>query len=297
MFTKATKTQAKCRLALQGPSGGGKTYSALAIGTNLGSKVAVIDSEHGSASKYADQFGFDTCSLIGDYHPQRYIDAMKNAAEAGYDVIVADSLTHAWNGTGGFLELVDAEVKRMISKGQRADSFAAWKVVTPIYNKLIQAILSSPCHVIVTLRAKQEYEKTKDDNGKVSVKKVGMAPEIRDNFQYEMDIEGMLTMEHDFVIGKTRCRELDGKIFRNPGKDLADILRLWLSDGAPAVIQDSRIVNEPTLAEEISAAIDWKAQARVLYAKLPKDQAEEIRIRNGENFEAMCHELASKVPA
>lgn len=275
-FVKATKAQAKLRLALQGPSGGGKTYSALAIACALGDRVAVIDSEHGSAAKYADKFSFDTAPVTDDYNPNRYIDLMKQAAEAGYDVLVVDSLTHAWNGPGGFLDLVDQECKRMLGKGQKADSFAAWKNVTPVYNRLIQAILSCKAHVICTLRAKQEYEKTKDDNGRVQVKKVGMAPEIRDNFQYELDIEGMLDMDHNLVIGKTRCPALDGKVFNKPGKEFAAIVKSWLSDGAEVTTVDTT---------------DYRAECRALYAKLGKDVAEPIRAKHGEDWKAMHAEL------
>ena len=223
-FKTATKQQAKLRLAIQGPSGAGKTYSALSIANGLASsmdKVAFIDTEHGSASKYADVFnGFAVVEIAHNYHPQHFMDGMKAAADAGFEVVVIDSLTHAWNGPGGFLELVDEECKKMQAKGWKADSFAAWKNLTPIYNRLIQSILSCPIHVIVCLRAKQEYEKVKNDQGKVEVKKVGMAPEIRDSFQYELDIEGMMNMDHDFVVGKTRCPTIDGKVFHKPGKEL-----------------------------------------------------------------------------
>jgi hypothetical protein len=254
-FTTATKTQAKLRMALQGPSGAGKTYSALSICKHLTTsmeKVAVIDTEHGSASKYADDFaGFQTCAIAHNYHPQHFIDGLDAAAQAGFEAVIIDSLTHAWNGPGGFLELVDEEVKRMSAKGWKADSFAAWKNLTPIYNRLVQSILSSPLHVIVCLRAKQEYEKVKGDDGKVKVQKVGMAPEIRDNFQYEMDVEGMLTMDHDFIVGKTRCRAIDGKVFHKPGAELAAPLKAWLTDGAPAPAPEPKPM---TLGEAFKAA-------------------------------------------
>lgn len=241
MFKKATKAQSKLRLALQGTSGGGKTYSALAIGSHLGEKVAVIDTENGSASKYSDVFNFDVCELTKDYHPDRFINALKEAGSSGYDVVIIDSLTHAWNSTGGFLDLVDAEVKKQKAKGWKADSFGAWKELTPIYNRLVHAILSSPVHVIVTLRAKTEYQKVDGENGKSKIQKIGLAPEIRDNFQYEMDVEGMLDLEHNLVVGKTRCSAIDGRVYKNPGKDFADVLKAWLTTG---VVREE--VVEPT---------------------------------------------------
>src|SRR5690242_19965331 len=109
-------------MALVGPSGSGKTYTALKIATNLvpSGKVALIDTERGSASKYAKLFKFDVLELR-NYHPEAYIKAIKAAADNGYDVLIIDSLSHAWNGDGGVLSIVD-------KKGGRFD---AWKDVTP----------------------------------------------------------------------------------------------------------------------------------------------------------------------
>lgn len=262
--TKATKEQAKLRLALQGPAGSGKTWSALSIGTHLvpGGRVMLFDSEHGSASKYADAFDFDAQSIVGDYNPRIVREAIRAAADAGYAVVIFDSLTHFWNGPGGFLELVDNEVKRMQQKGGRPDSFAAWKAITPIYNEMVQAILGAPIHVIVTLRAKTEYEKVQGDNGKSQVKKVGMAPEIRDNFQYEMDIEGMLDTEHNLVVGKTRCAAIDSKVYNRPGREFAEALRAWLTSGeAPAPVRPT----EPTKREHHPS---WGADKGRFFAKL-----------------------------
>jgi len=233
-FKKATKHQSKLRMALQGPSGSGKTRSALEIGRHLGQRLAVIDSEHGSAAKYAGVNGldFDVCEVTDDYHPDKLVKLLEEAAKE-YDVVVVDSLTHWWNGPGGFLELVDREVERMRARGGKPDSFAAWKVVDPVYKRLVQAILASKAHVIVTMRAKQSYEKDQE-NGRTVIRKVGLAPEMRDGFQFEMDIEGMIDIDHKLVIGKTRCEAIDGRIYTKPGKDLASTLLAWLSDGAPA---------------------------------------------------------------
>lgn len=233
-FKKATKQQAKGRIALHGPSGAGKTFSALAIAKHLGNKIALIDTERGSAAKYSDKFDFDVLEIADTYHPNRLLEAL--AAAKDYDVVIVDSLSHFWNGPGGMLELVDDEVKKQKSRpGGRADSFAAWKSIDPIYRRVVQALLATPFDLIVTMRAKTEYERT-ESNGKTSIKKVGMAPEIRGSFEYEMDVEGMLDVEHNLVIGKTRCDALDGKVFTKPGEDIAKILRAWLSDGAVPVV-------------------------------------------------------------
>jgi hypothetical protein len=256
-FQKATKQQAKLRMAIQGPSGGGKTRTGLEIARHLSERIAVIDTEHGSASKYSNIVNFDVLEIKQDYHPSKVTEALQVAADHGYGVVLFDSLTHFWNGPGGFLELVDAEVTKQRMRGHKADSFTAWKVVDPIYRRMVQSLLMAPMHVIVTLRAKTEYEKT-ESNGKGSVRKVGLAPEMRDNFQYEMDIEGMLDMEHNLAIGKTRCEELDGRVFHKPGKELAGILRAWLSDGAPAPAVAMPLQPEP---QPLTPADEWDAAA------------------------------------
>lgn len=231
---KATKTQARLRMAIHGPSGCGKTYTTLRISTSLCKRVCLIDTECGSASKYADKFDFDVIELTDDYNPERLVEMLKYIAGQGYDGIVVDSMTHFWNGSGGFLELVDNEVKRMKAKGNKPDSFAAWKAIDPVYKRMVHAMHTSPSHVMVTLRAKTEYAKVEGDNGKTKIQKIGLAPEMRDNFQYEMDVEGMLDLEHNLAIGKTRCEALDGMVFTKAGEDVAGILRGWLSSGAPA---------------------------------------------------------------
>ena len=149
-FKRASKQNAKLKMALCGVTGSGKTYSALSIARGLGQSIALIDSEWGSASLYADRFDFDVVELEGDFHPERYIEAIEGAEAAGYDVLVVDSLSHAWMGTNGTLELVDQAAKRM----RTPNSFAAWKDVTPLQNRMIEAIQKAKLHMIVTMRSK-----------------------------------------------------------------------------------------------------------------------------------------------
>lgn len=280
---KATKTQARLRMAIHGPSGCGKTFSALRIARALaapGKRVCLIDTERGSASKYADKFDFDVIELSDDnYAPSRVGEMLTQIAEAGYDVAIVDSMTHFWNGNGGFLNLVDQEVIKMKAKGNKPDSFAAWKQVDPIYQRMVHAIHMSPMHVIVTLRAKMEYAKVEGDNGKTRVQKVGLAPEMRDNFQYEMDVEGMLDLEHNLAIGKTRCDAIDGMVFRKPGEDIASALRTWLSTGAPRALTDhERLCKAFAEATDATALEALRTEARALFAagKISKANTEHL---------------------
>lgn len=232
MFVKATKRRARGRIHLTGPSGSGKTRSALEIGRHLGARIALIDTERGSASKYADLVPFDVCEISDSYHPDKLTAALREAGPA-YDVVIVDSFTHFWKGIGGFLELVDAEVARQRQRGGSGDSFSAWKSVDPIYRRTIDAILSCLAHVIVTTRAKQEHVVEKDDKGKTRIRKVGLASEAREGLEYEVDVDGMLDLDHRLVIGKTRCPGLDGRVFDKPGAEVAQILLAWLEEGAP----------------------------------------------------------------
>ena len=258
-FTQATRTQARVRMAIQGPSGSGKTCSGIEIAEYLTpGKVRLLDTENGSASKHALLPGktpgpcgreFKVLEIRdNNYHPDKVMQAIAAAHKAGIETLVIDSMTHFWNAQGGFLDLVDEEAKRQAAqyRSGKADGFAAWKVVTPIYNRMVHAIQNAPIHVIVTMRSKQEYSR---EGGKVT--KLGMAPEMRDAFQFECDIEGSMDMENTLAIGKSRCPELTGKLFHRPGKNVADILLDWCGQGAPYVPTDwaAEIAAATTLGE------------------------------------------------
>ncbi|MEM8809055.1 MAG: ATP-binding protein [Cyanobacteria bacterium P01_G01_bin.38] len=223
MFQKATKTQSRLRLAIAGPSGSGKTYSALSVAQHLGSRIALIDTEHGSASKYAGLFDFDTAPLT-NHHPGQYIELIKEAGRGDYDVIVIDSLSHAW-----FWEL---------DQTSRAEnSFRAWGDVRPLERALIDAMLSSNAHIIATMRTKTEWviEEIKNRKGKsVSApRKVGTAPIQASGIEYEFDLAGEMDLNHMLTISKSRCPDLANTTHLNPGEELADTLLNWLNDGSP----------------------------------------------------------------
>ncbi len=232
MFAPAVKTEAKLRLAIAGPSGSGKTYTALAVATALadGGKVAVLDTEHGSASKYADLFAFDVLNESAPFHPDKVTAAINDAGRGGYAVLILDSMSHFWNGPGGMTDIVDDIARRMKSP----NSFAAWKDGTPIQQKMIEAIVSAPLHIIATMRSKQDYILETDERGKQRPRKVGMAPIQRDGFEYEFDVFMDMDNDNTGMIAKTRCPALTNGVFRKPGADVANILRDWLHGAPPA---------------------------------------------------------------
>lgn len=228
-FKKATKLESRLRMALVGPTGSGKTFSALSIASGLGKRIAVIDTEHGSAAKYADRFGaYDTLELVS-CSPANYVEALELAGSEGYDVVIVDSLSHAWMGKDGALEQVDRAAKR-----SQGNSFAAWRDVTPQHNQLVEACLRCPAHLIVTMRSKTEYVLEANAQGKMVPRKVGMAPIQRDGVEYEFDVVAELNTDHDLLVTKTRMPELDGVVTRNPGHALGAKIALWTRGEKPA---------------------------------------------------------------
>ncbi len=236
MFKKATKSNLKIRLALSGASGSGKTYSALSIASNLGNRIALIDTERGSASKYADLFNFDTCELT-NHHPAKYIEAIHQAEEAGYSIIIIDSLTHAW-----FSELEMA--------GGRFDG---WAKVRPLERKLIDAMIGSKCHIIATMRSKTEWlieENQKKGKSSYSPKKIGTSPIQASGVEYEFDVAGELDYTHILTISKSRCPAVTDKTFLNPGKELAFELKSWLAteESQPQTIESPQKLEPASVA-------------------------------------------------
>lgn len=230
-FIKAVRKQAKLRLALTGPSGSGKTYSALLLAKGFGGKVAVIDTEHGSASLYCHLLDFDVMELTAPYSPERYIAAIQDAEAAGYNVLVIDSITHEWNGTGGMLQINEQVAKAKF----QGNSWAAWSESDPRHRKFIDAMLQSNMHVIVTMRSKTETAQSKDERtGKSKVQQLGMKAEQRDGIIYEF------TTVLDIVHGEhyaTATKDRTGVFIGDPRvitPDTTKSLLEWLATGVEA---------------------------------------------------------------
>lgn len=228
---RATKHESKLRMALCGPPGSGKTWSALAIAKGFGLRIGLIDTEHGSAAKYSDDFSFDTVELAS-FDPLQYVAAIKLFESEGYDILIIDSLSHAWAGKDGALDQVD----RAKASGSEGGKFGAWRSVTPKHNDLVEAMLSSRLHLIVTMRAKlshtlETYTDKKGDQ-RTRVLKLGMQPIQREGIEYEFDIVGDLDVSNTMTISKTRCSSLAGAVIEKPDAQLAQVLKPWLG-GVP----------------------------------------------------------------
>lgn len=238
LVREAVRPSLKARLMLSGPAGSGKTMTALEVATGLGERILMIDTERESALTYADSYSFDHLPWAAPYSPEELARTLYEAA-GGYDVIVVDSLTHFWGGTGGTLDIADGK-------------FGGWKVARPAQESLVQAILGADAHVIVCVRAKIEHVQEVDDRtGKITVKKLGMASMQDSTLEYEFNLVAEMDIEHRIAVSKSRTTAVPVGTTFQPGhaRDLAVNYRAWLESGEPLVEPEVRALIEAEIAE------------------------------------------------
>lgn len=271
---KATRSQLKARVALDGPSGAGKTFTAIEWGSVLqgDGRTLVIDTEHGSAEWYSDRWDYDVITWAPPYDPGELATTIREAGDT-YDVIVVDSLSHFWEGEGGTLDIVDAAAQR-----SQGNSFAGWKVGTPALRHLMDTILQAKCHVIATMRSKMEYVLEKDERtGKNVPRKVGMAPVMRQGVEYEFTLIGELDLEHRLVITKSRCSVLADVVVQ-PGRaaDAAETFLAWLTEGqAPITPEEAEAIADSLNDLGADARRAWLSRFGVRPADLPSSRLDE----------------------
>lgn len=228
-FKKAERKQVKLKLAITGPTGSGKTYSALRLAAGMSKKIAVIDTENGSASLYADKFQFDVLEILPPFSTEKYVEGINQAERAGYEVIVIDSLTHAWAGEGGLLQQKD-----QLDSRPGANKWTNWAPIDKKDSELKNAFLHSPCHIICTMRSKMEYAQT-EENGKKKIQKMGLAPVQRDGLTYDFTTVFDIAMDHQCEVSKDRTGLFADKIFKITEQTGEDVLR-WLNSGKAAEV-------------------------------------------------------------
>jgi len=247
MLRQATRTKAKIRLGLSAVSGGGKTYSAILIAKGLSSgdlsKVAIIDTENGSADLYAHLGNYNVLTLNAPFSPERYIDAIKTCEDAGMNVIIIDSITHEWDGKGGCLQIQE----------QLGGKYQDWAKVTPRHQAFIDAILQSKCHMITTVRRKQDYEMTKDAGGKMKVEKAGLKEVTREGFEYELTANIELDIRHNATALKDRTGLFMDQPQFIPSEETGKKLLQWCENGTPTTAQKVELIKTRLNMEEIPA--------------------------------------------
>lgn len=255
LATPAVRPMLPGRMMLSGPPGSGKTRTGLIVADVLadGGDVLVVDTERESALTYADDFQFNHLGWHPPYDPRELADTLHAAGEK-YAVVIVDSLSHFWRKQGGTLDIAEGK-------------FSGWKVARPAQEDMIDAILGTRSHVIVSVRAKVEYAQSVDERGKHTVTKLGMAPQQDDTLEYEVNLAAELDIEHRLAIAKSRTVPLPvGRVFA-PGhaEEFAMIYRDWLRGGEPL---PDRAVVDKFLARlnALPAALRKEAKAEWLAA-------------------------------
>jgi len=240
---QAERKQAKIKLGVQGPAGSGKTYSSLLIAygmTRDWSKIAVIDTENHSADLYAHLGAYNVLTLDKPYAPERYIEAIEICEKAAMQVIILDSISHEWEGTGGILETHGSMM---------GNSFANWSKVTPRHNDFVQKIIQSPCHIISTIRSKQDYVLS-EKNGKMVPEKVGLKGVTREGLDYEFTLVFDLDIKHQATASKDRTNLFMDKPSFQITEMIGEQIKRWCASGQTldAVVS---MVNQATSVDDL----------------------------------------------
>jgi hypothetical protein len=275
MFKKAERKQASLKIALTGPSGAGKTYSALAIATGMGKRIAVLDTENGSASLYSDKFEFDVAELRPPYTPKRYAEIIQAAVKAGYDVLLIDSLSPVWAGEGGVLD----KKEELDSRGKGQNKWVNWRIPKAEHQKLKDLIIHAQIHIIVTMRSKQAYGQIDDGNGKSKVQKMGMAPIAEPDIEYEFTTVLDLDAGHKAEASKDRTGMFDGQFF-TPTKETGEKFIAWLNGAKPS---DSSSATEPTSFQR--SPTPTEQTKTMTYTDLEAEVIDEDRIQEAYAYE------------
>lgn len=281
-FEKAMRKKAKLRLALTGPSGSGKTYSALLIAKGIGGKIAVVDTEKGSASLYSDIAEFDVLELEPPFSPERFIEAIQAAEQAGYDTLVIDSITHEWGGVGGCLELVDTIAKNKY----RGNSWSAWSDINPRHRLFLDSILRSPMHIIATMRSKTETAQV-EENGRKKVAKLGMKSEQRDGVEYEFTtVLDIVHETHHANATKDRTKLFSSSDPEKLSEETGKKLLAWLESGVnPHEEILAGFTSAITTADLDDLEKYWKSADRRLLDTPEHEKAKELYVMRKQELE------------
>lgn len=263
---KAVKHQVKVKIALIGPSGAGKTFSALRVAKGFGSKTLLLNTEGDRGYLYASIFEYDIIDLEPPYTVDKYIEGIKYAEEHNYDTLIIDSATHEWSGRGGLLELHE--------KASGNNGYVNWKSLTPKHNEFVDAILYCKVHVISCLRGKDQYVLEVNDKGKQAPKKVGLGAEQRANYEYEM----MLTLMIDQKSHVATAMKDNTGIFIDRYDVLTEehgkLLKDWAENGINLAALKEKTSIMIRLAKECN--FDSKAMSALIHEQFNKNKSSDL---------------------
>ncbi len=267
---KAQRKAAKIKLALQGPSGSGKTMSALLLASGIAdwSKIAVIDTENHSADLYAHLGEYNVLQLSKPFAPERYIKAIESCEKADMEVIIIDSITQEWGGTGGILDL---------HGNMSGNSFTNWSKITPRHNAFVQKILESPCHIIATIRTKTDYTLS-EKNGKMVPEKVGLKGITRDGMDYEFTIVFDLDIKHFAKASKDRTGVFMDKPEKIITSDFGEKILLWCNSGV-SINNISSYISTAKTVEKLREILRQYPEHRDILEPLAVKRREQLSLK------------------
>jgi hypothetical protein len=260
-FRPAVRESVGLIIGLAGGTGSGKTYSAmrLASGIAQGRRFCVIDTEGGRAKHYAADFAFDHGDLKAPFRPSAYMEAIEAADDAGYPVIVVDSVSHEWSGEGGVLEWQEEEYKRLGAK--EAIKLLSWSAPKQAHKRMVSRLLQCRAHLILCFRAEPHVEMTKEkgsDGRERTVVKPktgftgynGWFPVTEKNLPFELTVYFMMMAEHPGIPHPIKLQQqhkalfpLDKEITEASGAGVAEWAAGGSTNGATAP------ANAPTTAQ------------------------------------------------
>ena len=281
-FVRAERKRAKLRMAIYGPSGGGKTYTALKIAHGIGPKIAVLDCENGTSQKYAPSD--DGPGILGgdyfdievpdNFEAKVFVDAIATAAEDGYDVLIIDGFSHAWSGRGGVLDYVD----KLAKQSRSGSTFDAWREGTKKHNEILHAIVHAKLHIICTMRSKNDTVMETNARGKQAPKKVGVKADQREGMEYEFDVVGLMNLQNEMIIEKSRYSPIHQQEFDKPDERFGRTLLAWLNGGAATTAPKG---------DEPKPPVAWSQGERAAFIAL----AQKLGAKDAPQIQALAHSI------
>lgn len=268
---KAQRKRVPIKMALQGPAGSGKTFCALLIAYGLcndWNKIAVIDTENHSAELYSHLGEYNVLCISAPFTPEKYIEALQICTQSNMDVVIIDSVSHEWEGSGGILDL---------HSNMTGNSYTNWAKLTPRHNDFVQAILQSSFHVIATIRSKQDYVLV-EKNGKMVPEKVGLKGITREGMDYEFTLVFEIDIKHNAQTSKDRTNLFMGKPEFKITPDTGRMIAQWCNSGV--LVQD--LISDMQTTAITDRINQCKSLAELL--ELYKLQSPELQERFAHSF-------------
>jgi hypothetical protein len=288
-FRPAKRENVALLIGLAAPSGGGKTYTAMRLATGIagGKRFAVIDTDNGRASHYADQFDFDVVELRPPYTPERYKEAIEAADEAGYPVIVVDSFSHEHAGDGGILDMQEAEYKRL--GGYDGVKMLSWAKPKAEHKRLMSSVLQRKAHLIFCLRAEAKIDIVKDDKGKAVVvpkesltSREGWIPICEKTVPFEFTVSFLMTPDHPGVGRPIKLQEQHRVMFPEGAKideECGKRISEWAHGATPEPVVDPVLqkLRDASLLGSVHLHEAWEKIGKSERMRLGADHLESLK--------------------